>query len=166
MAIPSRPKLNDETPIIESKLEIMTGWKDIANYLGMGVRTVQRYEREHGLPVRRPAGKTTGSVIATKAELDGWVIASPIRDAFQVSNPALDSAAVLNEFRRNLKEMRRLRQESAELREELHGAALLQANLSCSLPQQDQTPESSLVRRASADVLPFDFMKKKIKSPT
>jgi hypothetical protein len=32
-------------------LEILSGWKDIANHLGMGVRTVQRYERELGLPV-------------------------------------------------------------------------------------------------------------------
>jgi hypothetical protein len=52
---------------------IFSGWKDIANYLGKGVRTVQRYEGEFGLPVRRPAGKHRGSVLATKAELDEWV---------------------------------------------------------------------------------------------
>jgi len=28
--------------------QVFSGWKDIANYLGMGVRTVQRYERLHG----------------------------------------------------------------------------------------------------------------------
>ena len=32
------------------QLEIFSGWKDIANYLGKGVRTIQRYERELGLP--------------------------------------------------------------------------------------------------------------------
>jgi hypothetical protein len=36
--------------------EILSGWKDIANYLGKGVRTVQRYGREMGLPIHRPAG--------------------------------------------------------------------------------------------------------------
>ena len=36
-----------------TQLEILTGWNEIANYLGMGVRTVQRYERELGLPIRR-----------------------------------------------------------------------------------------------------------------
>lgn len=50
-------------------LEILTGWKDIANYLGKGVRTVQRYEREMGLPVHRPAG----AVVAVQAELTDWV---------------------------------------------------------------------------------------------
>ena len=59
--------------------EILSGWKDIANYLGKGVRTVQRYERELGLPIHRPAGKSLGSVIATKAELDRWVAAGPTR---------------------------------------------------------------------------------------
>jgi hypothetical protein len=53
--------------------EIFSGWKEIAKYLGKGVRTVQRYEREVGLPIHRVAGKSHGSVITTKAELDGWV---------------------------------------------------------------------------------------------
>jgi hypothetical protein len=53
--------------------EILSGWKDIANYMGKGVRTVQRYERELGLPVRRPAGRTKGSVLVTKSELDIWI---------------------------------------------------------------------------------------------
>jgi len=60
-----------------SELEILSGWKEIANYLRKGVRTVQRYEREQGLPIHRPNGKSTGSVIATKAELDGWVKGAP-----------------------------------------------------------------------------------------
>jgi hypothetical protein len=60
-----------------ASLEIFSGWKDIANYLGKGVRTVQRYERDLHLPIHRPAGKPHAAVIATKAELDGWVKASP-----------------------------------------------------------------------------------------
>src|SRR5436309_1682014 len=71
----------DNTPTISNDggstkmkgIAMVTGWKDIANYLQKGVRTVQRYERELGLPVRRPAGKATGSVMATKSELDAWV---------------------------------------------------------------------------------------------
>src|SRR5215472_912210 len=49
---------------------ILSGWKEIANYLGRGVRTAQRYEIEKHLPIRRPAGE---SVIATKSEIDRWV---------------------------------------------------------------------------------------------
>ena len=62
-----------------ARLQFLGGWKQIANYLGMGVRTVQRYEREQGLPIHRPAGKSAGSVVATKAELDRWVTAGSIR---------------------------------------------------------------------------------------
>jgi hypothetical protein len=53
--------------------EILSGWKEIANYLGRGVRTVQRYEREFGLPVQRPSRKKQGSVLSTQSELDAWV---------------------------------------------------------------------------------------------
>jgi hypothetical protein len=59
--------------------EVFSGWKEIASYLGKGVRSVQRYERELGLPIHRPARKTRGAVIATKAELDDWVLAGPVR---------------------------------------------------------------------------------------
>jgi len=64
---------------MSAQLGIFSGWTEIANYLGKGVRTVQRYERELGLPIHRPAGKSAGSVIATKAELDRWVTAGSIR---------------------------------------------------------------------------------------
>jgi len=60
-----------------SARQFFDGWKEIANYLGKGVRTVQRYERELGLPIHRPNGKSVGPVIATKVELDDWVKASP-----------------------------------------------------------------------------------------
>jgi hypothetical protein len=73
---------------------------------------VQRYERELGLPVRRPAGKATGSVVATKAELDGWVAASPIREAFQLTTVASNSNTGTTEsIREGLTEMARLREQ-------------------------------------------------------
>ncbi len=57
--------------------ELLSGWKDIAKYMSKGVRTVQRYERELGLPVRRLAGTPTGAVIAIKSDLDSWIRSSP-----------------------------------------------------------------------------------------
>ena len=33
--------------------QILSGWKEIANYLGKRIRTVQRYEREMSLPTHR-----------------------------------------------------------------------------------------------------------------
>ena len=53
--------------------EVLNSWKEIAAYLGRGVRTVQRWERELGLPVRRPRGKERSAVIALTPDLDSWL---------------------------------------------------------------------------------------------
>jgi hypothetical protein len=50
----------------------LTSWKEIAQHLGKGVRTVQRWERE-GLPVRRPKDGHKGRVVAYPEELDRWL---------------------------------------------------------------------------------------------
>ena len=93
--------------------EILSGWKRIAKYLRKGIRTVQRYEKELGLPIRRPIGKLRGSVIATKVELDGWITARPLRSSFQ-SQATTEQDPFLA-----LAELRRLRLENAELRDKL-----------------------------------------------
>lgn len=51
---------------------VLTSWKEIASYLGKGVRTVQRWEAEFGLPVRRP-GPNRHVVHASREELDNWL---------------------------------------------------------------------------------------------
>ncbi len=51
----------------------LSSWKEIAQYVGKGVRTVQRWEREAGLPVRRPQGEGKGKVLAFPTEIDGWM---------------------------------------------------------------------------------------------
>jgi transcriptional regulator with XRE-family HTH domain len=135
--------------------EILTGWKDIASYLGKGVRTVQRYERGLGLPVRRPTGKSTGSVIATKAELGAWILASPVRAAFQLNQPTLHDAALLREFRQNVETLRRLREESKCRREELLGSLeLLKTSIRSILPERDHG--TSLELRLLAEALTSD----------
>jgi len=53
--------------------EVLNSWKEIAAYLGRGVRTVQRWEQELGLPVGRPRGKERSAVIALRLDLDGWL---------------------------------------------------------------------------------------------
>lgn len=100
--------------------QYLNGWKDVAQYLGKGVRTVQRYEREFGLPVRRPAGKSKGSVVATKIEVDAWVSASPIRNEFKLAvRPSDSSSDMRTEIKRNIGEMVRLRDHMTGLRREL-----------------------------------------------
>ena len=52
----------------------LTCWKDIARYMGKGVRTVQRWEQQMALPIRRPNGAGfKGPVAASPAELDQWL---------------------------------------------------------------------------------------------
>lgn len=51
----------------------LNGWKEIAVYLGRGVRTVQRWEGLNDLPVRRVADNSRSAVIAFVPDLDAWV---------------------------------------------------------------------------------------------
>src|SRR3954469_15820605 len=56
----------------ESAMDRLDSWKEIAAYLGRGVRTVQRWEREQGLPVHRLAHEKRGSIYARREELAAW----------------------------------------------------------------------------------------------
>jgi TolB-like protein/Tfp pilus assembly protein PilF len=58
-----------DPPIGEPRLE---SWGEIAAYLRREIRTVQRWERYQGLPVRRLVIGKLGSVYAYRSELDKW----------------------------------------------------------------------------------------------
>lgn len=108
--------------------QFLSGWKEIANYLRKGVRTVQRYERMFGLPVRRPAGKPWGSVIATKAELDAWVKATPFHDEFPLKDPQPEYVSQARDIRKGLAEMLVLRDQMFALRAEVKKSVETLAN--------------------------------------
>jgi hypothetical protein len=91
----------------------LNGWKEIANYLGKGVRTVQRYERNFRLPVRRPSGRSEGAVMATPAEIDAWFSASTRRQIL------LPLETECEELMRNIARMNQLRGQLAIARSEL-----------------------------------------------
>jgi WD40-like Beta Propeller Repeat len=57
----------------ESTRRRLSSWKEIAAYLGRGVRSVQRWEQEEGLPVHRLSHQKRESVYAYQDELDGWL---------------------------------------------------------------------------------------------
>jgi hypothetical protein len=142
-----------------SQLEILSGWKQIAEYLGKGVRTVQRYERELSLPIRRPAGKSGGSVIATTGELDAWVTATPTREQFELADTTTNTE-MLQQLRRNVKEVARLRKESEEVRHAIsESLKLLRAKALFAMPNSQVPYEAG--RRVLADVLTFDARKRK-----
>ena len=52
--------------------EILRSWKEIASYAGASVRTLQRWEREFHLPIRRIATKKGAVVFAFRSDLDTW----------------------------------------------------------------------------------------------
>ena len=58
---------------------LLNSWKEIAAYLGRGVRTVQRWEASLGLPVHRPKGKDRSAVLAIADEMDAWLRQTPVR---------------------------------------------------------------------------------------
>jgi hypothetical protein len=63
--------------IMAVNADVLNSWKEVATYLGRGIRTVQRWERELGLPIRRPRGKSRSPIIAFRPELDRWLHNAP-----------------------------------------------------------------------------------------
>jgi hypothetical protein len=59
-------------------MKILSGWKEIANHLHQGVRTVQRWELI-GLPIHRVRLSGSSPVIAFAEELNAWEAAAPVR---------------------------------------------------------------------------------------
>jgi len=57
----------------------LQGWKEIATYVKRGVRTVQRWERTSGLPVRRARPSHRSPVFAFPEELEHWLHSRPTR---------------------------------------------------------------------------------------
>jgi hypothetical protein len=116
---------------------ILNGWKEIAKYMGMGVRTVQRYERQFGLPIRRPNGKARAAVIATTAELDAWVKARPLSRSFSLTSLSRhDLPASLDTFKNSLSEHQRLQAELSKMRQEVHDSVeLLRSTLRFRQPE-------------------------------
>jgi len=58
---------------------VLNGWKEIAQYLGRGIRTVQRWESMYGMPVHRPASKDRSAVTAFPSEIDNWLRFASLR---------------------------------------------------------------------------------------
>jgi hypothetical protein len=75
------------------KETILNSWKEIAEYLGRGVRTAQRWERDLALPVRRPRGRERSAVVAVSSDIDAWLKRCPIHDSAnkKLLSPELNS---------------------------------------------------------------------------
>lgn len=76
---------SDSVPAAAPRLE---GWKEIARYLNRDVSTVQRWEKQSGLPVHRHRHGRRGVPYAFPAELDQW---------WGRTSPSADSATVVTD---------------------------------------------------------------------
>lgn len=77
---------------IVMKSDYLAGWKEIAEYLGRGVRTVQRWEGEFGMPVLRPAGRSRGAVMARREDIDQWLSSRSIHTELAIQKKNVDVA--------------------------------------------------------------------------
>ncbi len=66
----TEPQAVAPEPLGEERLD---GWKRIAAYLNRDVRTVRRWEKDRGLPVRRLMHDKLATVYAYRSELDQWM---------------------------------------------------------------------------------------------
>lgn len=104
---------------------VLASWKDIAQYVGKGIRTLQRWERELGLPVRRTHEGPKPGVMAVPAEIDAWVHALGLRDDRKT-----------NRMRALLQSLRELRAENQELRRQLEAERAKGQNTTFQIPGQ------------------------------
>ncbi len=56
-----------------SARQVLGSWKEISAYLGRGMRTCRRWEKQLGLPVHRLNGSPKARVLAYQDEIDHWL---------------------------------------------------------------------------------------------
>jgi hypothetical protein len=94
---------------------LLSGWKSIARYLDVGIRTLQRWEQSSGLPIRRPAGGLKPLVVAYQSELDAWVQRSQGHGSEPTSGELEPDRALLETIQALRAENRQLRRQLEEV---------------------------------------------------
>lgn len=92
----------------------LNSWKEIAVYLGRGVRTAQRWQMELRLPIHRVRQTPRSPVFAYTAELDEWLRRQAGgSNKAQIKHYEVDSK-LKQQIRANLERMQRLREQLSE----------------------------------------------------
>jgi hypothetical protein len=104
--------------------QLLTSWKEIASYLGKGVRTVQRWEQQFGLPVLRPNERSKGIVRADPGELDRWLQVQWSQRSNVLPNltVARSTAECVGTVRANIQQAAILRQATRALLEDVRAS--------------------------------------------
>ena len=128
---------------------VLSSWKDIARYLGKGVRTVQRWERHLGLPVRRPVGASQKSaVLLYRGDVDAWLATRFSARALQKNGAQRNqsSRSARSTLREGIRTARELRNANHALTEQITASIRLLTER-CDL----------LTTQGMQDPLPADF---------
>jgi hypothetical protein len=72
--------------VSQVRKDILNGWKEIGGYVCRDIRTVERWEKQRGLPVRRVPGAGRATVYALISELDEWLEKSRPEEAEPAAN--------------------------------------------------------------------------------
>jgi len=104
-------------PSTHLEAKVLGSWKEIAEYLGKGVRTVQRWEHEFDLPVSRPKKARKGVVLSSADKLDQWLATKWAQLPSRKKSPP--NAESPNGVAASIRDFRRLRRENRELTHDL-----------------------------------------------
>jgi hypothetical protein len=143
---------------ISEESTVLSSWKDIARYLGKGVRTVQRWERHLGLPVRRPIGASQKSaVLLYRGDVDAWLATRFSARGLEKSEAQADqsSRTARSNLREGIRTARELRTANHKLTEQITASVRLLTER-CDLlnTQRLQEPWSAGEPVAVPDLLP------------
>ena len=130
---------------------VLTSWKEIANYLGKGVRTVQRREFQFGLPVRRP-NPGSHSVYISRNELNEWLVKrwSQRPRNLEISTPSNGAKT----GKADIEEHRKLRSDRCQLMGEVRRNLGMLAEMCQTLSQPIARPLFSLFADQSTKASP------------
>jgi len=81
--------------VIVAGKDHLRGWKEIAEYLARDERTVKRWEKQRGLPVRRIPGSGRANVYILVPELETWLAA--VADSLPAAEESVDGPVEADE---------------------------------------------------------------------
>jgi hypothetical protein len=125
---PAAPTFLRGNSLVTTEIRILSSWKDIANYTDKGVRTVQRWEHELGLPVRRPVNRAGKSMVMLNiSDMDAWMeshlrIGAPRK---QEASPEIGLGAAHGTLKRTVQTIHELRKVTLALAGQLESTARL-----------------------------------------
>jgi PAS domain S-box-containing protein len=89
----SRKNLTKTQPDLSSLSgrTVLRSWKEIAEYTGACIKTVQRWEKSYGFPIRRVKASKGAVVFALREEVDGWLRGRTSADKLPVKDETFRS---------------------------------------------------------------------------